>query len=289
MTRTAEATANLRQHDLGDIIEAYSRVAERLERSHLRLTGEVERLHRQLDEKNRELARKERLAALGEMAAGVAHEVRNPLGAIQLYASMLDRDLEQLPEAQRLVQKIAGAVTSLDAIVSDILAFAGNDRLELQAISLDRVLDEVLALAAPQRDVLGATVHMDVNAGAVRVHADDRELTRALVNVVFNALDAAGPGGTVHIYVTDGEDGLVTIAVADNGPGVAPELAQRIFDPFFTTKDQGTGLGLSIVHRIAESHGGQVKVEPCPGGGAVFTLTLKGASDTEPADHKESA
>ncbi|UCG16758.1 MAG: hypothetical protein JSV19_01720 [Phycisphaerales bacterium] len=288
MTRTAEPTANLQQNELGNIIEAYSRVTERLEQSHLRLTDEVERLHRQLDEKNRELARKERLAALGEMAAGVAHEVRNPLGAIQLYASMLDRDLERLPEAQRLVQKIAGAVTSLDAVVSDILAFAGNDRLELHAISLDRVLDEVLALAAPQRDVLGATIHVDADASAVQVHADDRELTRALVNVVFNALDAAGPGGTVHIHVTEGEDGFVTIAVADDGPGVAPELAQRIFDPFFTTKDQGTGLGLSIVHRIAESHGGQVTVGPGHGGGAVFTLSLRGAGDTEPVDHRES-
>jgi signal transduction histidine kinase len=273
----AEASAA----DLGSIIEAYYRATERLERSHQRLTDEVERLRGQLQEKNRELAQKERLASLGEMAAGVAHEVRNPLGAIRLYASVLDRDLASRPESQRLVEKIACAVNSLENLVCDILAFAGHGQGESHAVTLSNVLDEVLALAAPQRDALGAAVHVDNRLRETTIHGEDRGLTRALLNLLFNALDAAGEDGRVWISSAPVEGGYVGISVADDGPGVAPDLAGRIFDPFFTTKHTGTGLGLSIVHRIAEAHGGRVEVKGREGGGAVFTLVLPRADAIE--------
>jgi signal transduction histidine kinase len=267
-------TSVAEERGLSEILLVYNETAERLEQSHRRLTEEVARLHRQLDQKNRELARKERLAALGEMAAGVAHEVRNPLGAIQLYTSMLDRDLAGMPSARKIVGKIAAAVTSLDGIVSDILAFAGNDRMQVHPVRLGEVLDEVLALAAPQRDAQRAAIHVDAGAESAVVAADDRELTRALVNLVFNALDAVGEGGAVWIRVVGAQAGFVGIVVADDGPGVPPDLTQRIFNPFFTTKETGTGLGLSIVHRIAEAHGGRIEVDRREGGGARFTLVL---------------
>jgi two-component system sensor histidine kinase FlrB len=136
------------------------------------------------------------------------------------------------------------------------------------------VIEEVLALAAPQKDVLRATIDVSDAARRATVCGDARELTRALVNVVFNALDAAGGGGRVWITAHEVEPGAIGVTVADNGPGIAPEQAQRIFDPFFTTKDAGTGLGLSIVHSIAEAHGGRVDVKPRAGGGAAFTLVL---------------
>lgn len=260
--------------DLGSIIEAYYRATERLERSHQRLTEEVERLRSQLHEKNRELAQKERLASLGEMAAGVAHEVRNPLGAIRLYASVLDRDLESQPESQRLVDKIACAVNTLESLVCDILAFAGHGQGESHPVALSNVFEEVLALAAPQRDALGVAVHVDDQLREMTVHSEERGLTRALLNLLFNALDAAGADGRVWISSASVEKGYVGIAVADDGPGVAPDVAGRVFDPFFTTKHTGTGLGLSIVHRIAEAYGGRVEVGHRDEGGAVFTLVL---------------
>jgi signal transduction histidine kinase len=289
MTRTADPITEPHQRELGEIIEAYNLVTERLERSHVRLTEEVARLHRQLEEKNRELACKERLAALGEMAAGVAHEVRNPLGAIQLYASMLDQDLRALPEAQRLVRKIASAVTSLDGIVNDILAFAGHGRLAVQPVALARVIEEVMALTAPQRAALPGTIHVSEAAADAFVRVDEREVTRALVNLVFNALDAAGPGGRVWLDAVDAGEGQVGIVVADDGPGVPAELRQRIFNPFFTTKDTGTGLGLSIVHRIAEAHGGRVEIGDRPGGGAAFTMVLPAAAPVWTEQEKEQA
>lgn len=289
MTRTADPITEPHQRELGEIIEAYNLVTERLERSHVRLTEEVARLHRQLDEKNRELARKERLAALGEMAAGVAHEVRNPLGAIQLYASMLDQDLRSLPEAQRLVRKIASAVTSLDGIVSDILAFAGHERLAMQPLALARVIEEVMGLTAPQRDAVHGTIHVSEAAADAFVRADEREVTRALVNLVFNALDAAGSGGQVWLDAVEAGDGQIGIVVADDGPGIPAELRQRIFNPFFTTKDTGTGLGLSIVHRIAEAHGGRVEVGERPGGGATFTMVLPAAAPVWTEEEEEQA
>ncbi|MBN1510840.1 MAG: sensor histidine kinase [Phycisphaerae bacterium] len=289
MTQTADPITEPHQRELGEIIEAYNLVTERLERSHVRLTEEVARLHRQLEEKNRELARKERLAALGEMAAGVAHEVRNPLGAIQLYASMLDQDLRSLPEAQRLVRKIASAVTSLDGIVNDILAFAGHERLAIQPLALARVIEDVMGLTAPQRDALNGTIHVSEAAADAFVRADEREVTRALVNLVFNALDAAGSGGQVWLDAVDAGAGQIGIVVADDGPGIPADLRQRIFNPFFTTKDTGTGLGLSIVHRIAEAHGGRVEVGDRPDGGAAFTMVLPAAAPVWTEEEKEQA
>ncbi len=289
MTRTADPITEPHQRELGEIMEAYNLVTERLERSHVRLTEEVARLHRQLDEKNRELARKERLAALGEMAAGVAHEVRNPLGAIQLYASMLDQDLRSLPEARRLVQKIASAVTSLDGIVSDILAFAGHERLAIQPLALARVIEEVTGLTAPLRGALHGTMHVSAAAEDAFVRADEREITQALVNLVFNALDAAGPGGQVWLDAVEMGEGQIGIVVSDDGPGIPAELRQRVFNPFFTTKDTGTGLGLSIVHRIAEAHGGRIEVGDRPGGGASFTLVLPAAAPMWTEKQEEQA
>jgi len=219
----------------------------------------------------------------------VAHEVRNPLGAIQLYASMLDQDLRSLPEARRLVQKIASAVTSLDGIVSDILAFAGHERLAIQPLALARVIEEVTGLTAPLRGALHGTMHVSAAAEDAFVRADEREITQALVNLVFNALDAAGPGGQVWLDAVEMGEGQIGIVVSDDGPGIPAELRQRVFNPFFTTKDTGTGLGLSIVHRIAEAHGGRIEVGDRPGGGASFTLVLPAAAPMWTEKQEEQA
>lgn len=274
----APAATSQRERELAAIISSYNEVTEKLKGAHERLGHEVCLLREELAEKNRELARKERLAALGEMAAGVAHEIRNPLGGIQLYASLLERDLAERPELKRIATKISSGVATLDGIVRDILAFAGGDVVKLTPTELAAVVEEALELAAPQQRALEAQVHVDLSACDVLVQGNPCQLERALLNLVFNALDAAGERGFVWIDCqTDSSGDYVELAVADDGPGVPPELSQRIFDPFFTSKDSGTGLGLAIVHRAAESHGGSVRVTARPGGGAVFTLCLRRA------------
>jgi signal transduction histidine kinase len=264
-----------RERELAAIIASYNDVTEKLKASHERLSHEVRRLHQQLDEKNRELARKERLAALGEMAAGVAHEIRNPLAGIQLFAGLLNRDLADRPKLRELAAKISKGVGSLDSIVTAILAFASPGEITFGPVNLSVILGDVLEFAEPRRESTGGTIHVDASQFKVVVRGNTTQLQRALLNLVFNALDAAGAGGSVWLTCTGDADGVVRITVADDGPGVPPALAQRVFDPFFTSKDSGTGLGLAIVHRIAEDHDGGISVSDRAGGGAAFTLTLR--------------
>lgn len=265
-----------REVELGGIIDAYNEVTERLKESHEMLTGEVRQLREQLREKDRELERGERLAALGEMAAGVAHEVRNPLGGILLYASMLERDLAGQPGPRGVAEQIAGAARKLDEIVSDILAFADRSELRCRPVLLNDLVLEVVELLKPRWMSMGCEVSLEVGSDCKTIEADAVQLQRALLNVVSNAVEAAGEGG--HVWITIGGldvgCGGAVVSVADDGPGVPAELRDRIFNPFFTTKDSGTGLGLAIVHGIVELHGGTVSVKDRAGGGAVFTVRL---------------
>jgi len=292
-----------REREIGEMIRAFNDVTERLKLSHERLGSEVRRLRDQLDEKNRELARRERLAALGEMAAGVAHEIRNPLAGIRLYASLLQRDLKDRPGQLELIGKIDRGIVALDGLVGDILLFAGNAEPDLQDVRAQAIVEEMLALVAPQRNTLSATIEVDGALSRLILRCDVGQVTRAMLNLVLNALDAAGTGGRVQIRagthrrvagatVSDGcESGfthrrvagatLAEVWVEDNGPGIAEDLMDRVFNPFFTTRDNGTGLGLAIVHRIAEGHGGCVTASNLPEGGARFTLALpRGAGFT---------
>ncbi|MCH7814219.1 MAG: hypothetical protein IID40_09390, partial [Planctomycetes bacterium] len=264
-----------RERELAAIISSYNEVTDQLKRAHERLADEVQRLRDRLAQKDRELARKERLAALGEMAAGVAHEIRNPLGGIQLFASLLERDLKDQPKLGSLAAKISNGVRTLDGIVTDILAFAGPEDVMLGPVELGPLVEETLELAAPQQRARQVTLHVALSDDAPVVEANAPQLQRALLNLVFNAIDAAGAGGNVWITTRPGEsDAWVHLEVADDGPGVPAELRERIFHPFYTGKDSGTGLGLAIVHRIAETHGPGVQVGDRPGGGAVFGFSL---------------
>lgn len=268
----------LPDQDLAAVIAAYNQVTDQLRASHEVLTAEVMRLREQLEEKNRELARKQHLASLGEMAAGLAHEIRNPLAGIQLFASLLQKDLHDRPKPRTLAQRIGNGVQTLEGIVADILAFAGRGDICLEPTPLSVVLGGVLELVEPRREASGISLHFNPESFGVRVEASAVQLQRAVLNLLYNAMEAAGDGGRVWLDCRTGADqGLVEIEVADDGPGVRPEHVDRIFDPFFTSKDTGTGLGLSIVHRIAESHGGSVRVSHREAGGAVFTLTVRAA------------
>ena len=147
--------------DLVTIIQAYNNVTERLKRSHEALAREVCRLSEELREKNKELQRRERLAALGEMAAGVAHEIRNPLGGIGLYASLLERDLADMPRQQDLVRRMTAGLKNLESIVSDILAFACDAEPRQEQVLLGKVLQAVLIQTTPQADALNVEIEVD--------------------------------------------------------------------------------------------------------------------------------
>ncbi len=274
------AALTQRERELGAIIDAYNHVTEQLKESHERLRDEVARLREELARKNLQLRRRERLAALGEMAAGVAHEIRNPLGGIQLFASLLEKDLRDRPAQLRLANKIAKGVSSVETIVTDFLEFGRPRDPEPKPMQVQAVVREVIELASSRAAESGVIV--EAAAGAdVEMISDPAMIRRALLNLVLNAIDAVGQGFAatgraplVRVTVRAQPPEHVTITVADNGPGVPAELMDRIFNPFFTTKDRGTGLGLAIVHQVAELLGGNVQVANAAEGGAVFSLCL---------------
>ena len=266
-----------RERELGAIIDAYSQVTEDLKSSHEKLSREVKRLREELEGKNRQLRRRERLVALGELAAGVAHEIRNPLGGIRLFASLLARDLVDRPESLRVVDKIVQGVTSLESIVTGILDFARPPEPVPGHVRMDTLVREVAELAAPRIERANVKVEVAPSLGGVWLITDGRLLQRALLNLLLNAVEAAGHGdqpGEVLLDLAEVSEEHVVLEVRDNGPGIAPELLDRIFNPFFTTKDTGTGLGLAIVHQIVESLGGSIRAGNRTEGGAVFAIRL---------------
>ena len=279
-----------RLDDLAQIVEAYSAVTERLQTSHERLQGEVVRLRRELNSANAQVQRSRRLSALGEMAAGIAHEIRNPLAAIQLYAGMAaedlqDENLSSRDEALSNVRKIASAVRGMSAIVNDVLSFSRGTDPERLMLNSTELLDRVVAANGPGIDQ--AQVHVvrkDLGREPLTVYADAGLIQQALLNLVRNAVDAMSAESEPRVLTLDvvrDEVGVV-VRVADTGPGVPEDCLDRIFNPFFTTRSTGTGLGLAIVHRIADAHGGSIAVHREPGrGGAVFALSLPDPDEQE--------
>lgn len=273
-----------RERELGAIIHAYNEVTDQLKQSHEKLRDEVERLREELAKKNRQLRRRERLAALGEMAAGVAHEIRNPLGGIQLFASLLEKDLRDRPAEHRLAVKIAKGVGSVEAIVTDFLEFGRPRDPQPAQVRLDMVAREAVDMAAKRAADQSLTIEVSEALADVEVVSDATMIKRAVLNLLLNAIDAVrerpiGAAGRkepawVRIGVKKQSPEQIAISVSDNGLGVPSDLMDRIFNPFFTTKDNGMGLGLAIVHQIAESLHGNVQVANSPGGGAVFSLSI---------------
>lgn len=280
---TTAPTTVSSETDLVAVLQTYNEVTERLKRSHESLAREVCRLREELYEKNKQLQRRERLAGLGEMAAGVAHEIRNPLGGIGLFVSLLESDLADRPRQLAILRKMSAAIRDLESLVSDILAFAGDAEPNRQRVSAGELLDAVMERTVPKAQALHAKIEIDPAILPATVYCDPAQVERAIANLVFNALDAAGSGGHIRIRreARRRDDRLIRVVVEDDGPGIAPDLLHRIFNPFFTTKDNGTGLGLAIVHRIAESNGGSVTAGNRQGGGAAFVLSLPSARVTE--------
>ncbi|MGC3965793.1 MAG: HAMP domain-containing sensor histidine kinase [Pirellulales bacterium] len=215
---------------------------------------------------------KNRLADLGQIASHVAHEVRNNLVPVSLYAGVLRRQLADQADSLDVLQRIETALTALDAMVHDMLNFTAERTPRPTTFPVRGLLDEIISGLAPQ--CLAQGIHVEVDAAAaLTVDADRESLRRTLLNLVLNAIDAMPSGGDLVLTAVGCRD-TVEIEVGDSGPGLSDEARRRAFEPFFTTKSSGIGLGLAIVQRLMEAHGGGITVCNCPEGGAAFTVRL---------------
>jgi signal transduction histidine kinase len=270
-------------------------VPQRPQPTHVALHQQVACLQRELADANAALRRSESLAALGEMAAGIAHEVRNPLGSIQLYVRMLADDLADRPEQSTVCHKIEQAVVSLDAIVRDVLSFARETRVHREPTTSTELLARARELCASLMKS-GIRVQAEQEP-SLPLQADVGLMTQALGNVVRNAIEAMTEAGTPHprlrlsaarrrMRCPDGRtEQRAALCVEDNGPGIPDAVRERIFNPFFTTRSAGTGLGLAIVHRIVDAHGGHIVIEDVEPSGTRIELCLP--TKPEPPGTKE--
>jgi len=257
--------------DLQVVLAAWHEATNRLQQTHEALRNEVSRLTDELEVKNRELARQNRLADLGQMASHVAHEVRNGLAPLTLYLSLLHRKAGENAEIRSLLEKIDVCFTGVQSTVSDLLSFTSDRDPTCRSFAIADLITEVCESLGPQ--LSAQRIRADYSLCTdLSVYADRDMLRRALLNLLLNAVDAMPTGGTLWLATCDTGDG-VDLEVADSGPGIESEPA-KIFEPFFTTKSDGTGLGLAIVQRIADAHGGEVTAANCSVGGAAFTIHL---------------
>jgi two-component system, NtrC family, sensor histidine kinase HydH len=233
-----------------------------------------------LVEEGRELSRRaqraEKLAAVGTLAAGLSHEIKNPLNAAALQLTVLERRLKRLPDLPAdLFEPLAlvqSEIRRLASFLDEFLQFARPRELQRTAVDIARLVRDVVHFLQPQ----AAASHLALEVETIElppVTADEPKLRQSLVNLVLNGIQATPPGGAVRI-VTGVEDNDVCIFIDDSGPGVPAGVRDRIFEPFFTTKDAGTGLGLPLVHSIVQQHGGSIVLESSSTGGARFHIRL---------------
>jgi len=250
-----------------------------------RARAEVERLNvdlagtlNRLQSAQQELLVAERMATVGRLSLRVAHEVRNPIAAIELNAEILQDIVRAHPgvdmdEAGGLVASIRDQVNTLDALTEEYLAFARFPKPHFEDESINHLIEELAAFVRPVATRQGLTIHVSTDPTVPMMEIDRGLLRQAVHNLVKNGMEALSRGGALTIESRcDGD--TVQVSVSDTGNGISPEVAQRLFEPFFTTKPQGTGLGLSITRQIIEEHGGELSWRNGAGGGATFIVRL---------------
>jgi PAS domain S-box-containing protein len=235
---------------------------------------EVFRDMTQIHQLEERISCQKRMAALGEMAASVAHEIRNPLGTIEGFARLLKRDLAEQPDSLRLASKIVEGAQTLNYVITNLLTYARPMLLQCELFSVNRLLLETRDYLEAKAATANVTLDVDMPGEDVVANGDIRQLRQVLLNIGANAVEACEEeGGHVRMAFAC-EAGTDQFVITDNGCGVPADEKNRIFDPFFTRKHGGTGLGLSLSHKIIEAHGGAIVIRDGDGNGTVFVVSL---------------
>jgi two-component system sensor histidine kinase HydH len=229
----------------------------------------------------REVARSQRLASVGRLAAGVAHEIRNPLSSIKGFATYFKERYPDRPEDQQTADIMIQEVDRLNRVVGQLLEFARPISIEPKAISLDALLNDAVRLIEDRAAGKNISVKTRKNAQIDTAWVDADRINQILLNLFLNAIDAMENGGELNVEISSGDSGEICIAVSDTGSGISPQHLSRVFDPYFTTKSTGTGLGLAIAHNVVEAMGGRIYVESQKDRGTTFTITLPNSKESE--------
>jgi two-component system sensor histidine kinase HydH len=239
---------------------------------HRRAAEQLAEANVQIGQAQEAVRRSDRLAALGQLSAGLAHELRNPLGTIKASSEMLDRTVGAENEvAREMAGFIASEVDRANSLITRFLQFARPLQLQLGTADLTRTLDRAIGMV--EREAPSITIYRNYAPEIPPFPFDAELLERVFYNLVLNAAQASAPGGTVTVK-TRAADGAAEIAIIDRGSGIDPKHLDSIFNPFFTTKPEGVGLGLAIVSKIVDEHGGKIAVESEPGKGSIFYVLL---------------
>jgi len=232
----------------------------------------------QLEERER---LRDRLAAVGEMAAVIAHEVKNPLAGIEVMAGLLRRKIPEAPDAQAVLSDIINEAKMANAIVQEVLDFVRPIRLHVEHTGVAEAIQGAVQLAETQARRGGVDIAVRLEDDLPDIRGDQHQLTQVFTNLLTNAYEAMEGRGRVaitghRVRLEDGGEGrdAVLVEVTDEGPGIAPDVADKVFDPFFTTKPQGSGLGLAIVRKIVDAHDGRIDLRTAPGQGTTIRITL---------------
>lgn len=222
----------------------------------------------------REIHQADKLAALGQLTLGLAHELRTPLGTIKALADLIELNLgERQAGLTRYISVLKNEVNRLDRLSRELLDFGGKKSLNREGVDINSLVEKTLYLASLNRPSQTAGIEKDLEPGLPEVCGDPGNLMQALMNLVLNAFDALGEEGTIYIK-TFSQNDTVLIEVQDTGVGIDPENLHKVFDPFYTTKEYGTGLGLSVAHTLINDHRGRIEVESQASTGTVFRVSL---------------
>jgi len=258
------------------LLQQSEKIYQQLEKSHRELQG----AHQALEQTQSQLIRTEKFASLGQLAAGVAHEINNPLGTITIYAHLVLKSLEADDPRREDMEVIVKEASRAKQIVQGLLSFAREAKLRPAPTDINELLEDVLGLVANQSAFHNIKIRKIFAPRMPAVTADSAQLKQVFLNIILNAAEAMEGRGTITI-VTVGGKRKISVKIKDTGPGIPPEIVEKLFSPFFTTKEKGTGLGLAISYGITERHSGKIDVKTKLGEGSTFIVTLPVTEERE--------
>jgi signal transduction histidine kinase len=260
---TARVDFAKREDDVGQLGQQFNEMIEELDQNR----REIAEFHK------REMARAEHLATLGELAAGLAHEIRNPLAGIAGVVDIMGKELPANSASRTVIGEVHREILHIQAILNDLLSYARPRPPDFHPANLNMTIEQAVLLARQQVLTKPIEVVFEPNASLPLVEHDPALIQQVVLNLVMNGIQAITGKGQVRVM--SGEDhGSALVQVWDTGRGISPEALPRIFKPFFTTRTEGTGLGLSLANSIVQSHGGRIEVSSTPGKGTQFRIWL---------------